>query len=191
MKKGFLIVISGPSGVGKGTIRQRLVEKYKELNLQYSISMTTRSPREGEENGREYFFVTKEQFEENIKNNNLIEYTKFVGNYYGTPRDYVEELRLKGFNVILEIEIEGARKVMKDYMNDNLITIFVTARSLRIIEERIRNRRTESEEQITERLNKAKKEMHLSYLYDYVVVNDEVEKSVDEIAGYLKTNMNL
>ena len=154
MKKGFLIVISGPSGVGKGTIRQRLVEKYKELNLQYSISMTTRSPREGEENGREYFFVTKEQFEENIKNNNLIEYTKFVGNYYGTPRDYVEELRLKGFNVILEIEIEGARKVMKDYMNDNLITIFVTARSLRIIEERIRNRRTESEEQITERLKR-------------------------------------
>lgn len=190
MKKGILIILSGPSGVGKGTLRKRLIEMHPELNLQYSISMTTRKPREGEVDGKDYFFVSEEDFKNNIKSGNLIEYTKFVGNYYGTPRDYVEKLTNESKNVILEIDIEGAKKVMKTYNPQNLLSIFITARSIKVIEDRIRNRRTESEEQIKERLNKAKKEMHLSYIYDFVVINDDLDRAANEIAECINNRIS-
>jgi guanylate kinase len=186
MKKGLLIILSGPSGVGKGTIRRALMEKYTDLNLVYSISMTTRLPRQFEKEGEDYFFVDEKTFDENIAKGNFLEHTRFVEHQYGTPRDYVERLRNEGKNVLLEIDIRGAKQVMKILFGDTILSIFVTAPSIDAIEARIRKRHTESEEQINERLEKARNEMHLSYLYDYVVVNDEVDKAVDQIASILK-----
>lgn len=112
MEKGLLIVLSGPSGVGKGTVRQELF-KDTSLNLAYSISMTTRQPRYNEQDGVDYFFVSQDEFEKKIKNDELLEYAQFVGNYYGTPRSYVEQLLSEGKNVVLEIEVQGALQVMK------------------------------------------------------------------------------
>ena len=125
MTKGLLIVLSGPSGVGKGTVRKQ-VFKNTDLNLAYSISMTTRKPREGEVDGQDYFFVSEERFLEAIENDELLEHARFVGNYYGTPKAYVEKLREEGKNVFLEIEVEGAKKVLEDYKDDKgVLSIFL------------------------------------------------------------------
>ena len=190
MKKGLLIILSGPSGVGKGTIRKKLMEKYKDLNLYYSISMTTRKAREFEKEGEDYFFVSDEVFEKNIENNNFLEYASFIDHKYGTPKDYVEKLRTEGKNVLLEIDIRGAKQVMKTLFGDNILSIFVTAPSIHDIETRIRNRHTETENQINERLEKARNEMHLSYLYDYVIVNDQLDKAVDQIASIIRNRID-
>ena len=135
MKRGLLIVLSGPSGVGKGTVRKK-VFKDLSLNLAYSISMTTRQPRNGERHGVEYFFITTEEFEQKIKEDAFLEYTKFVGNYYGTPYEYVEQLRDEGKNVFLEIEIEGAKKVLSKCKGDDVISIFLVPPSLEELERR-------------------------------------------------------
>jgi guanylate kinase len=182
MSKGLLILLSGPSGVGKGTVRKQIF-KNTNLNLAYSISMTTRLPREGEIHGQDYFFVSEERFKEAIENNELLEYAKFVGNYYGTPKDYVEKLREEGKNVFLEIEVEGAKKVLKEYENDKgVLSIFLLPPSLHELEKRIRGRRSEPEEIIQERLGKAKREMGLKKNYQFNVLNDNIQRSSQEIA---------
>ncbi|MBQ9730725.1 MAG: guanylate kinase [Bacilli bacterium] len=182
-KRGNLIIYSGPSGVGKGTVRKELFEM-EDLHLKYSISMTTRKPREGELEGIDYFFVSRETFENAIANDELLEYAEFVGNYYGTPRAYVESLLEQGFNVMLEIEVEGAKKVMAKC--PDAISIFLMPPSFDALERRIRGRRTEEEEIVQMRLSKARQEMNLQDKYQYVVVNDSVDKAKEEIAKIIK-----
>lgn len=183
-KRGLLIVISGPSGVGKGTVRKALFEK-KGHDLVYSVSMTTRAPREGEIEGKDYYFVTKEVFEERIKQGKFLEYTKFVGNYYGTPLDKVEEQLDSGKEVVLEIEVEGAKQVRKK-MKD-AIFIFIAPPTMADLKARLKSRGTESEEIINERYEKACREIGLAYLYNYIVVNDTVENAADKIMAIIRS----
>jgi len=180
MKKGLLIILSGPSGVGKGTVRKRIMKNEK-LNLVYSISMTTRAPRNMEKDGQDYYFVSHEEFQKNIDNNNFLEWAEFVGNRYGTPKDKVEELRAQGKNVFLEIEINGAEQVIDKVKDEGVISFFLMPPSLKALEKRIRNRRSESEEIIYERLEKGKKEMTMTQDYDYIVLNDRVGRAASEI----------
>ncbi len=184
--KGQLIILSGPSGVGKGTVREKLFED-QSLNLVYSISMTTRPPRQGEVDGVHYFFVNKTQFEEKINEDGFLEYATFVDNYYGTPKDYVERLLNEGRNVVLEIEVQGALQVMAKCKD--ALTIFLVPPSMEELEKRIRGRRTEEEEIVKQRLDKAKAEIATKDEYKYVVCNDDVLKAKDEIAKIIKENM--
>ncbi|MCQ2814775.1 MAG: guanylate kinase [Bacilli bacterium] len=185
MKKGLLIILSGPSGVGKGTIRKYIFENSK-LNLFYSISMTTRSPRNAEQDGVDYYFVSKEEFDERIKQGKFLEWAEFVGNKYGTPKDIVEDLRNKGKDVLLEIEVNGATQVMKKVTDDRVISIFLMPPSLKALENRIRKRQSETDSVIKERLEKGKKEMTLQTEYDYVVVNKSVVEASEEIIKLIK-----
>ena len=169
--KGLLLVISGFSGAGKGTVVKRLLEQHNDYAL--SISATTRSPREGEQDGREYFFKSKEEFEKMIEASELIEYARYVDNYYGTPRKFVEDELAAGHNVILEIEVQGAFNIKKQY--EDALLIFITAPSAAAIKERLVGRGTESEEVINKRLNRAKEESEDMDKYDYIVINDQVE----------------
>lgn len=188
MTKGLLILISGPSGVGKGTVRKILM-KDKSLNLAYSISMTTREKREDEKDGKDYFFVTKEYFEKQIEENKFLEHAYFVGHYYGTPKDYVENLRNKGKNVIVEVETRGARQIMSKVHEGKMISIFLNAPSFDELEKRIKGRQTEDKEVIQKRLNKAKSEIELKGLYDFEVINDDPNKAAEEIANIIKANI--
>lgn len=190
MEKGLLVLLSGPSGVGKGTVRKE-VFKDTSLNLAYSISMTTRSPRNKEIDGVDYFFVTKEKFEEGIKNNEFLEYASFVGNYYGTPKSYVEKLRNEGKNVFLEIEVQGAKQVMNRYKDDEkVISIFLLPPSLKELEARIRGRRSEEENIIKERLDKAKREIELKDQYQYNVLNDDINKASERIKAIIHSHLD-
>ncbi|GFI65705.1 guanylate kinase [Lachnospiraceae bacterium] len=177
VQKGILIVLSGFSGAGKGTLVKGLLKKYDEYAL--SVSMTTRAPREGERDGVEYFFTTREKFEETIVNNGLVEYALYCGNYYGTPRAYVEEQLAAGKNVILEIEIQGALKI-KEKFPDSLL-IFVTPPSGAELKRRLEKRGTESAEVIARRLARAAEESEGIEAYDYIVINDSLEECVEEI----------
>lgn len=177
MSKGSLIVFSGPSGSGKGTILAKLLAERDDTV--YSISMTTRKPRPGEIDGVHYFFRTREDFEKLIAENELLEYAEYNGNYYGTPLDYVQSQLNAGKNVILEIEVQGGEKVM-DHRSD-YISIFVTAPSLKEIENRLRGRATETEDVIRSRMKTAKWELSRAFRYQYVVLNDEVDKAVQRI----------
>ena len=188
MKKGLLIILSGPSGVGKGTVRKKLMELYPEFDIQYSISMTTRAPRNQEVNGVDYFFVSHEEFEANLARDNFLEHASFVGNRYGTPKDYVEGLLNQGKIVLLEIEINGAKQVISKVAGSNFVSIFLTT-DLETLRERITNRKTESAEVINERLEKAKKEFGESSIYDYVVKNVEVEQAANDIADIIKSKL--
>lgn len=191
MKRGLLIIMSGPSGVGKGTVRQKVMED-ETLNLAYSISMTTRGPRAGEENGREYFFVTKEEFEKNIKEGNLLEYNFFVSNYYGTPKSYVDKLRNEGKNVLLEIDVNGAKTVMTKCkeIGDDVVSFFILPPSMQALENRIRGRRSEPEDVIQERLSKAAAEIDQSSNYKYPVVNDNLEETAKLIRDIIVKESN-
>ena len=192
MQKGLLIIISGPSGVGKGTVRRRIMED-DSLNLSYSVSMTTRAPRNKEVDGVDYFFVSNEEFDRNLKNDNFLEWADFVGKRYVTPKDYVEKLREEGKNVILEIEIEGAQQVLSKCQGNDIISIFLMPPSIEQLEARIRGRKSESEEIIQERLAKARREMSspaLKYQYHYIVYNDRVERASDEIKNIIKSKLN-
>ena len=175
-KRGSLLVISGFSGVGKGTVAKKLVEKY---GYSLSISATTRQPREGEVDGREYFFKTVDDFKNLIDYNGFIEYARYVDNYYGTPRKFVEDELAAGHNVILEIEVQGAFNIKKQY--EDALLIFITAPSAAAIKERLVGRGTESEEVINKRLNRAKEESEDMDKYDYIVINDQVEDCADRI----------
>lgn len=175
MDRGILVVVSGFSGAGKGTIMKRLIEKYD--NYALSISVTTRAPREGEQEGREYFFRTRGEFEELIRQGQLIEYAQYVGNYYGTPRTYVDEQLDSGKDVILEIEIQGALNV-KEKLPGTLL-LFVTPPSARELKKRLETRGTETEKSIRDRLDRAKEEAEGVSGYDYLLVNDDLEACVD------------
>ena len=176
-QNGILIVISGFSGAGKGTLVRGLLNKYG--NYVLSVSMTTRPPREGERDGIEYFFTDKDHFEETIEQNGLIEYASYCGNYYGTPRVYVEDQMANGKDVILEIEIQGALKIKEKFPESLLI--FVTAPDAQELMRRLKKRGTESEEMVARRLARAVEESEGIESYDYIVVNDDVETCVDEI----------
>jgi len=187
MAKGLLIILSGPSGVGKGTVRAQFFNN-PELNLAFSISMTTREKRAGETDGVDYFFVTRERFKEAIENDELLEWTEFVGNYYGTPLANVEKLRNEGKNVLLEIEVDGANQVKKKC--PDALSIFIVPPSLQELENRIRGRKSEPEEIVQQRLEKAGKEMGMIVDYQYVVCNDKVELAASLITEIIKAYMN-
>lgn len=171
MEKGILVVISGFSGSGKGTLMKQLMKEYGE-SYALSVSATTRNPRPGEEEGKDYFFVTKETFETMIEGGDLIEYARYVENYYGTPRAYVEEQLSAGKNVILEIEIQGALKIKEKFPDARLL--FVSAPSAAELKNRLVGRGTETEEVIQKRLQRAYEESLGIEEYDYLVVNDDL-----------------
>ncbi|OAO83078.1 Guanylate kinase [Anoxybacillus flavithermus] len=177
-ERGLLIVLSGPSGVGKGTVRKALFSQ-PDIQLQYSISVTTRKPREGEVDGVDYFFKTREQFEQMIRENELLEWAEYVGNYYGTPIEYVEKTLQEGKDVFLEIEVQGAMQVRKVF--PEALFIFLAPPSLSELRKRIEMRGTESEELIRDRLKAAKEELEMMDAYDYVVENDQVELACERI----------
>ena len=177
MKRGSLVIVSGFSGSGKGTIMKSLLGKYD--NYALSISATTRDPRPGEENGREYFFVTTDRFEEMIAHDELIEYARYVSNYYGTPKDYVEQKRNEGKDVILEIEIQGAMNVKKQF--PDAVMIFVVPPSAEELKNRLVNRQTETEEVIRKRLARATEESSYMDSYEYLIVNDDLDRCVEEL----------
>lgn len=175
--KGILTVVSGFSGAGKGTLMKRLMSDYD--NYALSISMTTRAPREGERDGVEYFFTTKEKFEETIANDGLIEYAQYVGNYYGTPKAYVESQLEAGKDVILEIEIQGALKVKAQY--PDCLLLFVTPPNAKELEKRLVGRGTETADVIAKRLARAVEESQGIEDYDYIVVNDDLDECVKQL----------
>jgi guanylate kinase len=177
-ERGLLIVLSGPSGVGKGTVRKELF-KQPNTNYEYSISMTTRKPREGEVDGVDYFFKTREEFEKLIEEGKLLEYAEFVGNYYGTPLDYVNETLDAGRDVFLEIEVQGAAQIREKV--PEALFIFLAPPSLSELERRLIGRGTETEEIIQKRIETAKEELEMMSLYDYVVENDEIQKACEKI----------
>ena len=181
--RGLLIVISGPSGVGKGTVRKALFEM-KNHNLTYSVSMTTRKIRPGEKDGRDYYFVSREEFERKIDEGKFLEHAEFVGNYYGTPLDKVDALLDQGKEVVLEIEVDGALQV-KQKMPD-CVMIFLVPPGKQALYDRLRGRGTESEEVIEQRIQKANREFKKAKLYDYIVVNDEVTNAADRIMAIIR-----
>lgn len=180
-RQGILIVVSGFSGAGKGTIMKELTERYEGYAL--SVSATTRSPRPGEEDGKAYFFKSVEEFEQMIADGALIEYACYVSNYYGTPRSYVEEQLAAGHDVILEIEIQGARKIKEQY--PDAVLLFVTTNDAQTLKDRLTGRGTESEEVIRNRLLRAAQEAEGIEEYDYLVVNDDLDTCVNEVHGII------
>lgn len=175
--KGILIVVSGFSGAGKGTLMKRIMEKYD--NYALSISATTRAPREGEVDGREYFFKSVDEFEKMIAQEELIEYAKYVSNYYGTPKAYIMEQLKAGKDVILEIEIQGALKVREKF--PDTLLLFVTPPSAKELEHRLTMRGTETPDVIASRMARACEEAEFMVHYDYLVINDDLERCVEEL----------
>lgn len=186
-RKGILIVFSGFSGAGKGTIMNELMRRYSDTYA-LSVSATTRQPRPGEKEGREYFFKTKEEFEKMIENNQLIEYARYVENYYGTPKAYVEEQLNAGKDVILEIEIQGALNIKRIF--PDALLLFVTTPDARILKDRLVGRGTETMDVIQARLQRAKEESLGIENYDYLVVNDELESTVEEVHSIIRNEHN-
>ena len=180
-KKGILLIVSGPSGSGKGTVVSKLS---KEQSYALSISATTRMPRPNEENGIHYFFKETKEFEEMIENNKLLEHACFCDNYYGTPRDYVEGKLTDGFNVILEIEVQGALQVKKKY--PEAVLVFLVPPSLTELRSRLVGRGTEDIDTINKRINRALEELDFLPQYDYVVINDEVDVAVTQIMAVVE-----
>jgi guanylate kinase len=178
---GLLIVLSGPSGAGKGTICHELLQQQPEVK--YSVSATTRKPRPKEVDGLDYFFRTQEEFQSMIQNDELLEWAEFCENYYGTPRFAVEQALQAGTDVILEIEIQGALQIKKRFPHG--VFVFVVPPSMSVLSERIHKRGTESEEVIRKRLETATRELEYVTEYDYVIVNDELEKAVDKLKNIL------
>lgn len=182
-EKGILIVVSGFSGSGKGTLMKELLTRYPDTYA-LSISATTRSPREGEVDGREYFFVSKDEFEKMIAKGELIEYAKYVENYYGTPRDYVEKKLDEGKDVILEIEIQGALNVKK--MFPDTLLLFVTPPSAEELKKRLVGRGTETMDVIESRMDRACEEAQGMENYDYLIVNDSLDRCVEEMHSIIR-----
>jgi guanylate kinase len=183
IKKGLLVVVSGFSGAGKGTVMKSLVAKYD--NYALSVSATTRKPRIGEENGREYFFKTVDEFKEMIEKDELIEYAQYVNNYYGTPKQYVQKQLLAGNNVILEIEIQGALKIKEKF--PDAVLLFITPPSAAILKERLVNRGTETMDVIDARMARAIEEAKGVEAYDYIVVNDVLDECVEDVNEIIRS----
>lgn len=175
MSKGLLIVVSAPSGCGKGTL---LAEVLKNDNFYYSVSATTRAPREGEADGVNYHFTTKEKFEELIAEGGVLEYAQYCGNYYGTPRQAVEDKLCEGRDVILEIEVQGAMKIKETC--PEAVFIFILPPSVDTLKQRLEKRGTETADVIERRVSEARGEIEKAYNYDYVIVNDDLNKAVSE-----------
>ena len=179
--RGSLIILSGPSGAGKGTIHNELLKTEK--NLTYSVSMTTRSPRPDEKDGIDYYFVTEERFQKEIKKGSFLEYACVHGNYYGTLKKNVTDSLDNGFDVILEIDIQGALKIKEN--NSDAIFIFIMPPSMRELKNRLVKRGTETKEKIIERFKNAYKEINEMNKYNYVVINDEVDKAVEKVRSIM------
>ena len=183
MSKGVLTIVSGFSGAGKGTVMKGLLANYD--NYALSISATTRRPREGEQDGREYFFKTREEFEQMIAEGAFIEYAQYVENYYGTPKAYVEEQLANGKDVLLEIEIQGALQVKK--LRPDALLIFITPPSAEILEQRLTGRGTETPEVIAMRMNRAVEEAAYMDAYDYIIINDQLEDCIEKTPRLLQS----
>ncbi len=186
MKKGILFVFSGPSGVGKGTVLDRLFEKYD--GVEYSISMTTRSPREHETDGEDYYFVSKEKFEEIKEENGFIEWACVHGNYYGTPKKFVIKALEEGRDIVLEIDIQGAKQVRETFPDS--VFIFLEPPSFSALEERLANRDSETNETKKIRLENAREEIEEASMYDYRVVNDDIDRAVEELIQIFEKEKN-
>lgn len=180
MNNGLIIIVSGPSGVGKKTIIDKFINDPK-LNLCYSISMTTRKPRINEINGVDYFFVTDEEFNKAIKQDQLLEWAEFANNKYGTPINKIFEKIQEGKNIILEIEVQGATTVKRLLPRDSFISVFIVPPSIDELEKRLRTRNTENEEKIKVRIERAKKEINLVDEYDYTVLNDDADVAAEKM----------
>lgn len=180
-ERGILVILSGPSGSGKDTVLEKLCQIDPEVKV--SVSMTTREKRDGEIDGVHYYFVSREYFEKKISENRMLEYAEYAKNYYGTPAEPVDEMLSQGKSVILKIEVQGAEKIRNRY--DDVISIFLMPPSLRVLEQRLRDRGTEDEETIQHRLFIAREEIRKAYDYDYVVINDKVEDAVADIRAIL------
>ncbi len=187
MQRGILFVLSGPSGVGKGTVLDSLMEDYDDIN--YSTSVTTRTPREGERNGDDYFFVSKEKFEEMKEKKQFLETARVHGNYYGTPRHYVEECLSKGQDIILEIDIQGARQIKQEF--DDAVYIFLLPPNYEELKTRLEKRDSESAESLKRRLKNAFEEISEVENYDYSIVNDKVKETVAEVKKVIKKEREL
>ncbi|MDT2801317.1 guanylate kinase [Vagococcus lutrae] len=183
-ERGLLFILSGPSGVGKGTVRKALFES-EGTELKYSVSMTTRQMRQGEQEGVDYFFRTREEFEEKIAAGEMLEYAEYVGNYYGTPLDYVNKTLDEGYDVFLEIEVLGAMKV-KEKVPEGIF-IFLTPPDLAELKSRIVNRGTDEMAVIDKRMSVAREEIEMMSHYDYAVVNDQVDKAVERIKHIIES----
>ncbi|GAO99732.1 guanylate kinase [Fructobacillus ficulneus] len=181
-QRGLLIVLSGPSGVGKGTVRKAIFED-DGVDFRYSISATTRQPRVGEVDGQDYFFVSKEDFEEKIQAGEMLEYAQYVGNYYGTPRSFIEETLASGRDVFLEIDVQGALQV-KSKMPEG-VYIFLTPPDIKNLRSRLEGRGTDSAEVIDQRVEAAKDELKKMINYNYAVENDVVDLAVDRIKAII------
>ncbi len=181
MKRGILIVISGFSGAGKGTIMKELIQKYDYF---LSVSATTRKPREGEIEGKDYYFHTVEEFQQMIDNGELIEWAEYVGNYYGTPKKHVEEQLAEGKDVLLEIEMQGGMLVKEQF--PEALLIFISPPSAKVLKERLTGRGTEPPDEIEKRLLRAVEEVKYMKDYDYIIVNDDLEESVQKVNDLIR-----
>jgi len=182
--RGLAIVVTGPSGAGKNSVIDAVMERLP--NLVYSISYTSRECRDCEEPGKDYFFVSKEEFQARIDCNDFLEHVTYVGDHYGTSRSQIEEAMAAGFDVVLNIEVEGARKVMQSGMGDHrVIFVFLTPSSLDELEQRLRKRNTEDEAEMAKRLVTAREEMKALAEFDYLVLNDAIEDAIDELRAII------
>lgn len=181
-KKGLLIVLSGPSGVGKGTICKKLIEYF---NAWYSVSVTTREKRDGEIDGKDYFYVTIEDFKQKIKDNDFLEYATYNNNYYGTLKSKINEQLDNNIDVFVEIEVKGAENIKKIYPDS--VLIYILPPSLKELEDRLRGRNTEDEETIQNRMNITKEELKKIDIYDYAVINDDLEKAIEKVKNIIES----
>ena len=184
--KGVLIVISGFAGSGKGTITKELIKRYD--NYRFSVSATTRNPRPGEVDGKDYFFITREKFEEMINAGDLLEHTEYVGNYYGTPKSYVEQMLNEGKDVILEIEYIGAFNAKKAF--PEAVLVFITPPSVEEVYNRLKGRNTETEEVIIKRIERGSEEAAIMDKYDYIFINDDLESTISNIHNTIQSSKN-
>ncbi len=183
MSKGLLLVVSAPSAGGKGTILKELLQT--EADLRMSVSATTRQPRPGEEHGRQYYFISREDFQAQVSQGMMLEHAEYVGNCYGTPRGPVDQWREEGLDVVLEIEVQGGAQVKK--LVPDCVTVFITPPSMAVLEQRLRDRGTEDEATVQKRLKTALTELEHAKDYDYVVVNDRLEDAVEDMRAILRS----